>query len=92
MVLGILSIVFFWTMFLDLLLIIPAVLFATLGLAEARRTNAGRGMARAGIICTAFGTIFALSFTVVVVHRINTCDGRYSRNTSSYDSCLRTGS
>jgi hypothetical protein len=93
LVLGILSIVFFWTAFFDLLLIIPAIVFGSLATSESRRQphTGGSGLAKAGLICTAFGLVFAVAFTVFVVHRINQCDDLYSSGSHQYNTCLRNG-
>jgi hypothetical protein len=94
LVLGICSIVFFWTAILDVLLIIPAIIFGSKGLAEGRRRPGagGAGMAKAGLACTAVGVVCAIGFTVFAVNRINHCDDLYSSGSSQYSACIRHGS
>jgi hypothetical protein len=90
LVLGICSILFFWTTFFDVLLIIPALVFGFMALSEARRAGGGsRGMARAGLICTAVGTVLALAFTIFALHRVNHCTDLYGSSGPAYDHCVR---
>lgn len=90
LVLGICSIVFFWTTFFDLLLIIPALVFGFIALSEARAgSGSARGMARAGLICTAIGTILALAFTIFALYRVNHCTDLYGSSGPGYDHCIR---
>lgn len=90
LVLGILSIVFFWLTILDLALIIPAVIFGTLGLSDARTRNAGgRGQAIAGIVCAGVATVIAVVFTALVVHAANQCGGFSNSNDPGFNQCLK---
>jgi hypothetical protein len=92
LVLGILSIVFFWSSVFDLALIIPALICGFLGLSEARLPGrGGAALCRAGLICTAVGVVAALLFTIFAVHRIDHCTDLYGSSGSSYHSCIRTG-
>ena len=90
LVLGIASIVMFWTSILDGILVILAVVFGIMGLneANARRTG-GRGMALAGLICAAVGAAAAIAFTVWVVHAVNACGGFASNNSSGFNHCVQ---
>jgi hypothetical protein len=92
LVLGILSIVFFWTTLLDLLLIVPAVVFIALAMSNSKRGGGNRGMAVGGLVCVIIGCLAAATFTVFVVKRINSCSDRYRSGTSQYDHCIRHGS
>jgi hypothetical protein len=90
LVLGILSIVFFWLTVFDLALIIPAVVFGTLGLSDARTRNAGgRGKAIAGLVCAAVGTAIVVIFTIIVVHAANQCGGLSHSSDPGFEQCLR---
>jgi hypothetical protein len=89
LVLGILSVVFFWLSVLDVVLLIPALICGLLGLTEGRRTGSGRGMAIAGLVCTALGTCLAAAFTVVIVHAANQCGGFHEQDQPGFQQCLR---
>ena len=67
LVLGLLSVFFFFGTLFDLLLIIPAFIFSILGLAQARVTGVGRAMARWGLGLAICATVLALTLTVVAV-------------------------
>jgi hypothetical protein len=94
LVLGICSIVFFWTAFFDLLIIIPAIVFGSMGLAESRRRPGAGGstMAKVGLACTAVGVVCAVAFTVFAVNRLNHCDDLYGSGSHQYNQCIRDGS
>ena len=90
LVLGIVSIVFFWTTFLDAIFVILGLIFSLLGLGDARnRGGRGRGQALAGVICTGVGAVLAIVFTVFLVHLANKCGGLDNQNTPGYNQCLR---
>jgi hypothetical protein len=91
LVLGILSILLSIFAFFDLFLIIPAIVFGSLGLADARRGAGGLGMARAGLICTAVGAVLAIVLTVFIVHRVSSCDDQYGSGSHQYNVCVRKG-
>lgn len=88
LVLGIISIVFCFTSIIDLVPVILAVVFGTLGLNEARRGAGGRGTAIAALICAALGAILAITFTVVVLQRIRPCLD-YPSGSSEYTNCIQ---
>jgi hypothetical protein len=90
LVLGILSLVFFWLTIFDLALIIPAVIFGMLGLGDARTRNAGgRGQAIAGIVCAGIATAVVVVFTIVVVHAANQCGGFGHSDDPGFNQCLK---
>ncbi|WP_375504091.1 DUF4190 domain-containing protein [uncultured Jatrophihabitans sp.] len=90
LVLGIVSIVLFWTTILDAIFVILALIFGFLGLSDAgRRGGRGRGQALAGLICAAVGAVLAIVFIVVVVHLANKCGGLDNQNDSGFQQCLR---
>jgi hypothetical protein len=67
LVLGILAALLCWMSIFDLILIVPALIFSLLGLSDARKGSGGRGMAMAGLILVALGTVGAIVLTVVYV-------------------------
>ncbi len=88
--LGIASIPFFFLTFLDLALIIPALVFGILGLNESKvRNGKGRSQAIAGLACMVVGAIAASIFTVYVLGKVGDC-AQYARDgdTSAYHSCV----
>jgi hypothetical protein len=89
LVLGILSILLFWTTFIDAIFIIAGLIFAILGLTDSRVRRSGRGTAIAGIVCAALGAVLAVVFTVFVVHLSNECGGTGNQNSSSYRQCIK---
>jgi hypothetical protein len=89
MVLGIISIVFFWLTVLDAIPVVLGLIFSILGLNEAKRTGSGRGQAIAGIICSAIGAVFAVIFVVVVFSRIRYCIDNYNSGSSEFNNCVR---
>ena len=74
LVLGILSIVFCWASFVDLLLLVPGLIFSILGLSDARAGRGGRGLAMSGLICTIAGVVLAIVMTIVWVSVANHID------------------
>ena len=90
LVLGIISVVLFWTTFFDAIFIILALIFGFLGLNDARnRGGRGRGQALAGLICAGVGIVAAIAFTLFVVHLANQCGGLDNQDSSGYQQCLR---
>jgi hypothetical protein len=90
LVLGILSIVFFWLTILDLALIIPAVVFGILGLGDAKvRNSGGRGQAIAGLICAAVAAVLIVIALVVVLHAASKCGGFSHSGDPGFNKCLR---
>ena len=90
LVLGIVSIVLFWTTIFDAVFIILALIFGFLGLNDARaRGGRGRGQALAGLVCAAIGAVLAIVFIVFAVHLANKCGGLDNQNDSGFQQCLR---
>lgn len=90
LVLGILSMIMFWTSIFDAVLVVPALIFGFIALHEANtRRSEGKGMAIAGLICAAVGGVVAIVITVVYVHAINQCGGFDSNNSSSFNQCVQ---
>jgi hypothetical protein len=89
LVLGILSIVFCWASFVDLLLLVPALIFSIMGLSEARLGRGGRGLAMSGLICTIAGVVLAIVMTIVWVSVANNidCSVPHQAGTFSYTVC-----
>ncbi|WP_375492201.1 hypothetical protein [uncultured Jatrophihabitans sp.] len=90
MILGIASIPLFFLTFLDLALIVPALVFGILGLRESTRRNGkGRGQAIAGLACMVVGAIGATVFAVWVFGRVGDCE-HYLRDgdNTGYHQCV----
>jgi len=88
--LGIGAIVLSVLSFLDVVLIVPALVFGVLALGEARRspTREGRNMAVAGISCAVVGAVLAVVLTVWYVHLSNECK-QYKSSSSQYRTCIQ---
>ena len=93
MVLGIVSIPLFFLTWLDLALIVPALVFGILGLQQAKqRAGKGRSQAITGLVCLVVGAIAATIFTVFIVHRANDCQHyREDGDDIGYSQCIRDG-
>jgi hypothetical protein len=89
MVLGIVSVVFFWGSFFDIPFIALAIVFGALGLGAARRGAGGRGMAIAGITCAIVAAVGATAFTVWAIHQDRNCSAKYDRGSHRYELCIR---
>jgi hypothetical protein len=88
LVLGILSIFFSILSSLDAFVILPAIVFGALALADAKRTGSGRGMAITGITLALVGAVLAVFMTVVVAPRIVRCANDYGTNTDAFRTCV----
>jgi hypothetical protein len=90
LVLGIVSILMFWTAFLDIVLVIAASVFGAAAISDrGSRRSTSRRLAVAGLACAAIGAVAAIAWTVYVVHIINNCGGFNQPNTSGLRSCLQ---
>ena len=90
MVLGILSLVFFWLTILDLGLAIPAIVVGALALRDSKRfpERGGRGKALTGLVCGILAVVMIIVTVVVVYVRIKPCLD-HGINTDAYNSCVR---
>lgn len=90
LVLGILSIFLFFLTFLDLVLIVPAIVLASLALNDAKqRGGAGRSMAIAGLCCAIAGALAAITFTVWAMPKVAKCANEYPTNSDGYRTCVQ---
>ncbi len=89
LVLGIVSIVLFWTTIFDAIPVILGLIFGFLGLKEANRTGRSRGVAIAGIVCGFVGAAIAIGFTAWIFHRIQPCLNSYTSGSTQFNSCVR---
>ena len=90
LVLGILSVVLCVLSFLDVFLIIPAIIFGSLALNDAKRNGgAGRGMAISGLVCAVIGAVLAMMLTVWLAPKVARCANDYPRNSAAYNTCIR---
>lgn len=89
LVLGIVAILFCWTSIVDVVPVVLAIVFGSIGLNDAKRSGSGRSMAVAGIACGVIGALLAIIFTVVVYARIKPCLENYEQGSSAQNTCIR---
>ena len=89
LVLGIVAILFFWTSVLDVIPVVLAIVFGSIGVNDAKRSGNGRNMAITGIVCGVIGALLAITFTVVVYARIKPCLDNYDQGSSAQNTCIR---
>lgn len=90
LILGILSVVLCFLSLFDVFLIIPAIIFGSLALNDAKRWGgAGRGMAISGLVCAGLGAVLAVSLTVWLAPKIARCANDYPPRSAAYNSCIR---
>lgn len=68
LVLGILTLVFFFTIFLPFVLGVLAIVFGALGISKANKGASQKGMAIAGLACGAVGVVIAIAFWALIVN------------------------
>ncbi len=88
LVLGIVSIGFFFLTLLDIPLVVLGIVFSVLGLRTARRGEGRRAMALAGLICSLVAAVVVTVALTYVVSRGHTCEQRYDRGSTGYNNCL----
>lgn len=90
LVLGLLSIIFFFFSIFDLALIIPGIVFGSLGLGEAKRPGGtGRGMAKAGLVLAVIGAVLMVAFSLWVLPKAARCQNDYPSGSAEYNTCIR---
>ncbi len=90
LVLGVLSIVFFFATVLDLVLVVPAIILASLALNDTKqRRGPGRGVAVAGLTCAIIGALCAITFTVWAIPKVAKCANEYPTNSAGYKTCVQ---
>ena len=89
LVLGVLSILFCWTSVLDLVVIIPGLILSIMAMSDARQGRGSHTMARAGLITTIVGIVFAIVLTIVYINIANNidCSVYHSPGSFSYGFC-----
>jgi lysylphosphatidylglycerol synthetase-like protein (DUF2156 family) len=92
LVLGICTIFFSWTTFLDGILVVIALIFGVLAFSESGRGSSGRSSMRrlavAGLICTAVGAVAAVLWTVFFLHAVNQCGGIGNDRAPGFEQCV----
>jgi len=90
LVLGVASILLCWTIVFDIVFIVLGVIFSSLGRSAAQRDPrvGGKGVATAGLVCSAVGLVLAVVFTVVVVRAANHCNA-YPSDSSEFRDCVQ---
>ena len=89
LVLGALSIVLCWLSLFDVVLIVPAIVFGSVGLSESRRSGSGRRLAIGGIACAVIGAVLAVFLTVLVKDAFDQCGGISHRNDPGFMECVQ---
>jgi len=89
LVLCIASIVFFWTSILDVVPVVLAIVFGSIGVNDAKRGASGRNMAVTGIVLGVIDALFAITFTVIVYARIKPCLDDYQSGSAAQNTCIR---
>lgn len=93
LVLGVVSIVLFWTAFLDIVLVLAATAFGAVALSDRSggesRESSGRRLAVAGLVCAAVGAVAAIVWTVYLVHIVSNCGGFNQPNSPALRACLQ---
>ncbi len=89
LVLGALSIVLCWLSLFDLVFIVPAIVFGSVALSDARRSGSGRGLALGGIACAVIGAVLAVFLTVLVKDAFDKCGGVSHRNDPGFMQCVQ---
>lgn len=89
LVLGILSIVFSWLSFFDLVFVVPAIVLGALGRRDAARypERGGRSAATSGLICGIVGVLIAVVATVYLYNKIKPCLDKYGASSQAYQNC-----
>lgn len=86
LVMGVLSVLLFWTTFLDAVFIVLALVFGGIALHEGRsrpeRTTSRFGIA--AISCALVGIVAATIFTVWVFHEADQCNSSYYEDSTSW--------
>jgi uncharacterized membrane protein len=81
--------VFFWTSIIDVIPVVLAIVFGSIGVNDAKRGASGRNMAVTGIVLGVIGALLAITFTVVVYTRIKPCLNDYQSGSAAQNSCIR---
>lgn len=71
LVLGILTLVMFFAVWIPILMGILAVVFGGIGISRANKGAGQKGLAIAGLVCGAVGMLAAILFIVVIVNVVN---------------------
>ena len=74
LVLGILTLVLFFTIWLPFVLGALAIVFGALGISKANKGAGQKGMAIAGLICGAVGVVITIAFVALFVNVANNND------------------
>ena len=87
-VLGICSVVFFFTTLIDIVPIVLAFVFSLQGLAASKRGQGHRGLAIAGVALAGAATVIVAVVVVFFAIRSNHCQQHHDQGTKSYNQCL----
>ena len=79
MVLGIISLVFFWGHIFCWIPGILAIIFSALGLKKSKVVGKGRGMAMAGLITSIIGIVLSIVFLIILILVIKDANDHHDR-------------
>jgi hypothetical protein len=77
LVLGIIGVVLFWTIWVGILLGVLATIFGAIGVSRAKRGAPNKGMAVAGLVLGILAMIGSVVFTVAVVNVVDDSDDTF---------------
>ena len=87
-VLGVSSILLFFTTFLDVVVIVLGFVFSILGLQAARLGRKHRGLAIAGIVLSGVAAVIVLVFATWLLQRVHHCEQLHDQGSRAYDKCI----
>lgn len=88
MVLGIVSLVLFWTSVIDIPIVILGITFSAIGLKRAKLGAGARGMAMAGLICSLIAAVVVAVLLAVIVPRYVHCHDKWGDNSTQIRKCI----
>jgi hypothetical protein len=90
LVVGIVGLVLFWTVWGGLILGILGIVFGAVGISKANRGAPNKGMATAGLVLGAVALVASVLFTVAVVSVVSNSEAKFDQVTecvTNPDSC-----
>jgi hypothetical protein len=78
LVLGILGVVLFWTVWGGVILGVLAIVFGAVGRGRANRGAPNKGMATAGLVLGIVGLVGSILFVILVVNAVNNTQTKFS--------------
>lgn len=88
LVLGIVSVVLFWTSVIDIPLVILGITFSAIGLKRAKAGAGARGFALTGLICSLVAALIVTVLLAVLVPRYLHCHDKWGDNSTQVRKCI----